>query len=105
MNNSLLRKIYRKKEIENIEASIKMLGEKSHMDAITFINVRIFTTLIIFLLCLYISDLGYLFAPIISVIYYYGFHHVLIKRPIKNRIKELDHQALYFFEILTLTLE
>lgn len=75
------------------------------MDAITFINVRIFTTLIIFLLCLYISDLGYLFAPIISVIYYYGFHHVLIKRPIKNRIKELDHQALYFFEILTLTLE
>ena len=105
MNNSLLRKIYRKKEIENIEASIKMLVEKSHMDAITFINVRIFTTLIIFLLCLYISDLGYLFAPIISVIYYYGFHHVLIKRPIKNRIKELDHQALYFFEILTLTLE
>ncbi len=105
MNNSLLRKIYRKKEIENIEASIKMLGEKSHMDAITFINVRIFTTLIIFLLCLYISDLGYLFAPIISVIYYYGFHYILIKRPIKNRIKELDHQALYFFEILTLTLE
>lgn len=105
MNSSLLRKIYRKKEIENIEASIKMLGEKKHMDAITFMNTRIFTTIIIFLLCLYMSDLGYLFAPIVSVIYYYGFHYFLIKRPIKNRIKELDRQALSFFEILTLTLE
>ena len=33
------------------------------------------------------------------------FHYVLIKIPIKNRIRDLDHQALYFFEILTLTLE
>lgn len=105
MNSSLLRKIYRKKEIENIEASIKMLGERNKMDAITFINVRIFTTIIIFLLCLYMSNLGYLFAPIVSVIYYYIFHYILIKKPIKDRIKELDHQALYFFEILTLTLE
>lgn len=105
MNSSLLRKIYRKKEIENIEASIKMLGERNKMDAITFINVRIFTTIIIFLLCLYMSNLGYLFAPIVSVIYYYVFHYILIKKPIKDRIKELDHQALYFFEILTLTLE
>lgn len=105
MNNSLLRKIYRKSEIEKVESSIKMLGERCNLDAITFMNVRIFTTIIVFLISMYTLNLGYLFAPIISVIYYYGFHYLILKRPIKNRIKDLDHQALYFFEILTLTLE
>lgn len=105
MNNSLLRKIYRKKEVENIEASIKMLGERSNMDAITFISVRYFTTLVLFVFVLYTSNLGYLYAPLVSVIYYYLFHYVLIKRPIQKRTKDLDYQALYFFEILTLTLE
>lgn len=105
MNNSLLRKIYRKKEVENIEASIKMLGERSNMDAMTFISVRYFTTLILFVFILYNSNLGYLYAPLVSVIYYYLFHYILIKRPIQKRTKDLDHQALYFFEILTLTLE
>ena len=105
MNNSLLRKIYRKKEVENIEASIKMLGERSNMDAITFISVRYFTTLVLFVFVLYTSNLGYLYAPLVSVIYYYLFHYELIKRPIQKRTKDLDNQALYFFEILTLTLE
>lgn len=105
MGNSLLKKIYRKKEIDNIEASIKMLGERSNMDAITFMNIRYFTTLLVFLFILYVSDFGYILAPLISVVYYYMFHYVLIKIPIKNRIRDLDHQALYFFEILTLTLE
>ena len=105
MNNSLLRKIYRKKEIENIEASIKMLGERTNMDAITFMNVRYFTTLLIFLFIIYTSDLGYLYAPIVTITYYYLFHYVLIKKPVQNRARDLDHQALYFFEILTLTLE
>ena len=105
MGNSLLKKIYRKKEIDNIEASIKMLGERSNMDAVTFMNIRYFTTLLVFLFILYVSNFGYILAPLISVVYYYMFHYVLIKIPIKNRIRDLDHQALYFFEILTLTLE
>lgn len=105
MNGSLLRKIYRKKEIENIEASIKMLGERTNMDAITFMSIRYFTTLILFVVIIFTSDLGYLYAPLVSVVYYYLFHYVLLKKPIQNRARDLDHQALYFFEILTLTLE
>ena len=105
MNGSLLRKIYRKKEIENIEASIKMLGERTNMDAITFMSIRYFTTLILFVVIIFTSDLGYLYAPLVSVVYYYLFHYVLLKKLIQNRARDLDHQALYFFEILTLTLE
>lgn len=105
MNGSLLRKIYRKKEIENIEASIKMLGERTNMDAITFMSIRYFTTLILFVVIIFTSDLGYLYAPLVSAVYYYLFHYVLLKKPIQNRARDLDHQALYFFEILTLTLE
>lgn len=105
MNNSLIRKVYRKKEIEKIEDNIKMLGDRTKLDALTFMNVRIFSTIILFLFIIYTSNMGYLYAPIISVIYYYGFHYFLIKKPIKERARDLDHQALHFFEILTLTLE
>lgn len=105
MNSMLLRKIYGRKAVEKIEADIKLLGERSNMSAITFMNVRIFTTLILFVFILYTSKNGYIYAPVISILYYSLFHYILLKRPIEQRAKDLDHQALYFFEILTLTLE
>lgn len=105
MNNILLRKIYGRKEVEKIEDSIKMLGERTNMSAITFINVRVFTTILLFVIILCVSKNGYIYAPVVSVVYYYMFHYILLKRPIEQRGRDLDHQALYFFEILTLTLE
>lgn len=102
--NKIIKKIYRKKDIENIEEKIMMLGN-TKMETSSFMNIRLLTTLLIFLLTLYMSDLGYIYAPIISLGYYYLFYYLFIQIPIKNRIKRLDKEALYFFEILTLTLE
>jgi len=102
--NKVIKKIHRKKDINNIEQKIMMLGN-TKLDVTTFINMRLITSLIVFIITLYVSDLGYIYAPIITLIYYYLFYYVLIQIPIKNRIKRLDRQALHFFEILTLTLE
>ncbi|MDD3452746.1 MAG: type II secretion system F family protein [Bacilli bacterium] len=103
--NSIIRKIYREEDIKKISNDILMLGNNCKFDALQFLNLRLITTTIIFLGLLYSNDFGYVLAPIIAVIYYYFIQYVLIKNPIKKRIKDLDHQALYFFEILTLTLE
>ena len=102
--NKVIKNIHRKKDINNIEQKIMMLGN-TKLDVTTFINMRLITSLIIFIITLYVSDLGYVFAPIITLIYYYLFYYALIQIPIKNRIKRLDREALHFFEILTLTLE
>lgn len=103
--SAIVQNIYRKNDIQKIETEIQLLGNDGKFDASTFINLRLFTSIILFFVILYTVDLGYVFAPFITILYYYLFHYVLITRPLKERNKRLDHEALYFFEILTLTLE
>lgn len=101
----LFQSIYREKTVQKIEKEIELLGTDAKIDASTFLNLRVITTVLLFLLILYTMNLGYVFAPIISVIYYYLFHYFCIASPLKKRTKRLEKDALYFFEILTLTLE
>lgn len=105
MKNELSRKIYNTKTIEKIESQIKLLGVSSKMDAITFLNLRLFTSLIIFFITIYIFNLGYVLAPIITIIYYYLCSYLLITKPIKKRASKLENEAMPFFEVLTLSLE
>lgn len=101
----LIFSIYRDKDIETIEHKIRFLGASPKIDTITFLNIRFLTTILIFFLFLWLLSYGYLLAPFIAVFYYYLFGYVLLDKPIQQRIIRLDHEALYFFEILTLTLE
>lgn len=103
--NNLIRKIYREKDIDKIDRKIEMLGSNIKFDAITFTNIRLISSLIVFFVVLYTTTIGYFFAPFFTIIYYYLFEIILIEIPLKKRIRKLDHEALHFFEILTLTLE
>lgn len=100
-----IRKLFREKDIEKIDEKIRMLGSWVKFDALTFIFLRLVTTLLVLLLFTYILSVGYIFAPFVAIVYYYLFYYVLIESKIKRRIKKLDKEALDFFEILTLTLE
>ena len=102
--NKIIRKIYRSKDIEKIEEKVMMLGN-SKMTTSTFMNMRLITSALVFLLVLCTSNLGYIYAPAVTVVYYYIYYYILIQMPLKARVKRLDREALYFFEILTLTLE
>jgi len=106
MNNGIIKKIYRVKDIEHIQSKIDMLGNnnKFKYDAVTFLNLRIITTLILTIL-LFLSSINYILIPFIIIIYYNLFYYLLITNEINKRIKKLDREALSFFEILTLSLE
>ncbi len=101
----LIRKIYRKQEIEDISLKLTSLGKDTKFNALSFCNTRLFTTLLIFIIILCVSKNGYLYAPFVAIGYYYLFYYIFITRKVKQRIARLDYQALQFFEILTLTLE
>lgn len=104
-NNRFLRRIYPKKQIAKIEEELLLLGDHAKYDAITYFNIRIITSLCVFILVLMSVDMGYIVSPIVTVAYYYLFHYLAMTKAIKDRGKKLDREALYFFEILTLTLE
>jgi len=104
-DKKLIRKIYRKQEIEDISNKLTSLGDDTKFTALSFCNTRLFTTLLIFIIIIFVSNNGYLYAPFVAIGYYYLFYYIFITRKLKQRVMRLDHQALQFFEILTLTLE
>lgn len=98
-------KIYSKKTTKKISEKIELLGEQTKLDTKTFLNVRMLGTIFIFLIFILFSKHGYIYAPILSIAYYFGITYVLLDYPIKERGLKLEHEAIFFFEILELTLE
>ena len=103
-NKNIIAKIYRESEVKRISEKIMMLNNYP-LNEISFLNIRLVTSLIIFFITLLIFKTGYILSPIIALVYYYLFEYVFLDTFIQNRIKKLDREALTFFEILTLTLE
>ena len=105
MINKIASLFYRKKTLKDIEKKIKLLGSNTKYTAITFMNFRIFSTIIIFLYILFTVNVGYLLAPIISYLYYLFLPNLYFDAKIKLRSRKLDKEGLYFFEILALSIE
>lgn len=101
----LARKIYNQKTIDKMDKKIKLLGVYNKVDAIRFLNIRLFTSFIVFFVVLYVINLGYIMAPIITIIYYVMVGKILVDKKIRTRESKLEAEAMYFFEVLTLSLE
>ncbi len=98
-------KIYREKTIKRIDNKIKLLGSNHPLDTVTFLNIRFILSTISFILLLIYSKPGYLIAPIISGLFYICYEKIVFDYPIKKRAKKLETEAIFFFEVLSLTLE
>ena len=96
--------LYRESEIKRIEEKIQMLNNYP-LDEISFLNIKLVTSIILFFIVLVIFKAGYLLSPVIALIYYYLFEYIFLDSFLIKRTKKLDREALTFFEILTLTLE
>ena len=103
VNNGIIKKIYRKKDIENISSKIELLGN-SNLTVEKFLGIRIITTILVMIL-LILFKIKYIFIPFILIAYYYLYYYLLIIRPLKIREKKLERESLIFFEVLELTLE
>lgn len=104
-DNYISSKLYSKKQVREIDKKIKLLGVSTKMDCYLFLNIRFFGMIILFLVIFFFSEFGYLLAPIVAFMYYKGITYVMLDSRIKERQKNLEKEALNFFEILTLSLE
>lgn len=104
MKNGIIRKIYRVKDIEKVDSSIKKLGESRIKNADMFFSIRLIT-IILLLVILVVLKIKYIFIPFIIVLYYNLYYYYLLTKPLKLREKKLEKEALIFFEVLQLTLE
>lgn len=97
--------IYRKEDILKLDAKLKLFGISRTFTTATFLNIRFFTSLIIFLFIFLFADNGFIIAPVFTVFYYYLFGYILIDIPLRKRSRKLEHESFYYFEVLTLSLE
>ena len=100
-----VKSIYSKNYINKFISKIKLLGTNNKLNPYDIILVRLVTTTLLFILILYFVKLGYILAPLMSIIYYFLFNYILINSKIKKRIVTLENEAMHFFEVLTLSLE
>lgn len=101
----LFYKFYRKKTIEEIDKKIKLLGTSTKLDVYKFFYIRTFGSIILFIIIFFSQSLGFILAPLVTLIYYYAIAYILLDQKIKKRKTSLEIDALNFFEILTLSLE
>lgn len=97
--------IFSKESIDKMQKKIDLLGFKNTYDARIFLNIRLFSSLILFFVLLYLFKWGIVIAPVLTVLYYVFLPRVIIDRKIEERIIKLDEEAIFFFEVLTLSLE
>ncbi len=102
---SIIDKIYSKKTISKIKSKIELLGDDCKYNEKEFLNIRLLGTILIFISFILFSKNGYIYAPLFSIVYYFLINYILLDYPIKKRGLELEHEAIFFFEILELTLE
>lgn len=104
-NSELARRIYNQNTVEKMDVKIKLLGIYNKLETIKFLNMRLFSCFVIFFFSLYLFKLGYIIAPILTIVSYYLIEKIMVDDKIKQRKQKLESEAMHFFEVLTLSLE
>ena len=102
---SFINRIYREKDIKKIYAKINQFGVSKKFTTEYFMNFRLFTSMIVFVVLFIFADFGALIAPVATVLWYILVGYFMIDKPLKKRERKLDNEAYYYFEVLTLALE
>lgn len=101
----LISKIVPSSSIKKIKTKVDLLGVNNEIKVLDFITIRLVFTIFIFVLLLVLSKYGYFVAPIVSIIFYFGLEYFFIDLKIEKRKKQLEREALFFFEVFVLSLE
>ena len=103
--NRISKNIYSKYSLDYISNKMLLLGITDKKKTINFLNFRLLTSIIIFFMIIYLSDWGYFLGPIIVLCYYLLLPRFTIDIKIDKRKHKLEYEAMFFFEILSLSLE
>lgn len=104
-NSLWITKLYRQSDLKKLQKDLTCLGNDTKYTVVSFTKDRIITTIFVTLFVLFFTDFGYILAPFIAIAYYYLFYYFNITRKLQIRNRKLENEAIFFFEILSLTLE
>lgn len=99
------KKLFNKGLIKRVEDKVNLLGQSMKEDALTILSVRLITSVLLFVVVFMSLKHGYILSVVFVVIYNFLFEYVVLDSKIKKREKKINNEAIYFFEVLTLSLQ
>ncbi len=101
----ILKKIYRKKTLDKYIQKSIYLNEYNKDKVVSFLTIRLFTSIIIFFISFILFDRNLLLSSILTLAYVYLHTYIKYDSKIKAREKLLEKEASLFFEVLILSLK
>lgn len=102
---ALARRIYRYQTISKYVKKARLLGYKDEKIVFHFLNTRLLISVLLFSYFFIFSDLNHVVAPVVTIVFYNAFSYFMFDYQIQKRARRLEKEAIYFFEVLTLSLE
>ena len=103
-SNIFVKRIFSRDEIKKIDNRIAMLGPNTKIRLYRYLNLKLICLLIVFILLLF-THFGYFVSPVATFVLYFIYDYIFLTIPIKKRANILEHDAIFFFEVLALTLQ
>ena len=101
-NNGFIYRLYTKKTINRVSKKNKMLGSKYNYNIVVLLTWRFIITIFLFMIFLLLNKV--ILAFVVSLVYYVGIEYCFFDYSLKKRADKLDREALFYFQILSLTL-
>ncbi len=103
--NKFIKMLYSKSTIKKTQKKINLLGINGKININEYLEGKIIFLTLIFILILFLSTYGYFLAPIITAVLYFLYDYILLDTRIKKRANIIEKEAVFFFEILVLSLQ
>ncbi len=103
--SNVIKFIYPQKAIKKTEEKICLLGINDKTNINTYLGLKLIVLFLIFVLSLVYMHYGYLLAPFVTIAGYFLYDYLVLDLKIKKRANNLEKEAIFFFEILVLSLQ
>lgn len=102
----LSRKIYRYQTITYYQRKAQLLGyQEVDKFVFSFLNARLGLSIALFYFSFLLWNHNFIVAILIAILFYYVFTYYLFDYRISKRARQLEKEAIYFFEVFALSLE
>lgn len=102
---SFIYKVISKSYAQRIEKKNKLMGIKKQYNLNVLLTYHFFITLSLFIFLILVLKEHFIYAPIITVLYFYFVEYLLFDLRLEKRRQKINKEAVFFFQVLTLSLE
>lgn len=102
--NPIIKRFYASASLKKLNNKLLLLGNNK-LNINKFLITKLILVILVFTISFFVLSMGYIVSPIASIIVYIIYDYYYLDLKIKKRADTLEHDAIFFFEALALSLQ